>query len=48
MKKVLVLLYLILTHLNPVPNQNIQHSLDDKDIDKAIAAEMNPKSEYPT
>ncbi|MHC4208019.1 MAG: serine hydrolase domain-containing protein, partial [Planctomycetota bacterium] len=41
MKKVLVLLYLILTHLNPVPNQNIQHSLDDKDIDKAIAAEMN-------
>ena len=41
MKKVLVLIYLILTYLNPVPNQNIQHSLDDKDIDKAIAAEMN-------
>jgi CubicO group peptidase (beta-lactamase class C family) len=41
MKKVLVLVYLILTYLNPVPNQNVQHGLDDKDIDKTIAAEMN-------
>jgi CubicO group peptidase (beta-lactamase class C family) len=41
MKKSLVLIYLILTYLNLVPNQNIQFSLDQDKIDKAIAAEMS-------
>jgi CubicO group peptidase (beta-lactamase class C family) len=39
--KLLVLFYLILTYLSTVPNQNDQLSLDDKDIDEAIAAEMS-------
>jgi CubicO group peptidase (beta-lactamase class C family) len=41
MKQSLVLIYLILTYLNLAPNQNIQLSLDDKEIDKTIAAEMS-------
>jgi CubicO group peptidase (beta-lactamase class C family) len=39
--KLMVLIYLILTNLNTVPNQNIQLSFDDKEIDKAIVAEMS-------
>ena len=36
MNKLLILIYLILTYLSPVVNQNIQLSLSDKEIDKAM------------
>ena len=40
MNKLSIIIYLILTYLNPVTNHNIQLSLNDKEIDKSIANEM--------